>query len=186
MAFAVRSTSSISMAKSFAKSSNARLSVVSRASEQEPATPAPSTSESAPQKVVSTSAPEEVVSTSGYTKPTPPPAPFAATLGDVMNFGGAAPEITNGRLAMVGFVAALGAELSSGESVLRQIGDEPTLINITFLLFIAASLIPMFQNKKAEAFGPFTPNAELLNGRAAMIGFAALLAFEATNGAAMF
>eukprot|EP00798_Chlamydomonas_sp_ICE-L_P023512 gene23512-biopygen18044 len=100
MAFAVRSTSSISMAKSFAKSSNARLSVVSRASEQEPATPAPSTSESAPQKVVSTSAPEE--------------------------------------------------------------------------------------NKKAESFGPFTPNAELLNGRAAMIGFAALLAFEATNGAAMF
>eukprot|EP00798_Chlamydomonas_sp_ICE-L_P015057 gene15057-biopygen24105 len=177
MAFAVRSTSSISMARSFAKTSNARLSVVSRAFEQDPATPAPSTTESAP---------EEVVSTSGYTKPAPPPAPFAASLGDVMNFGGAAPEITNGRLAMVGFVAALGAELSSGESVLRQIGDEPTLINMTFLLFIAASLIPMFQNKKAEAVGPFTPNAELLNGRAAMIGFAASLAFEATNGAAMF
>ncbi len=127
-----------------------------------------------------------MASTPGYTKPAPPPAPFVATLGDVMNFGGAVPEITNGRLAMLGFVAALGAELSSGQSVLRQIGDEPTLINITFLLFIAASLIPMFQNKKPEAFGPFTPNAELINGRAAMIGFAALLAFEATQGAALF
>jgi len=60
------------------------------------------------------------------------------------------------------------------------------LINITFLLFIAASLIPMFQNKKAESVGPFTPDAELINGRAAMIGFAALLVSEAVNGAALF
>ena len=35
-------------------------------------------------------------------------------------------ELINGRLAMLAFVAALGAELSSGESVLRQLGDEPT------------------------------------------------------------
>lgn len=112
----------------------------------------------------------------------PPPCPA-----DVMNFGGSAPEITNGRLAMIGFLAAVGAELSSGESVLRQLGDEPTLINMTFLLFIAASLIPAFTNTKAQAFGPFTPNAELLNGRAAMIGFAALLGVEfMNNGAALF
>ena len=104
-----------------------------------------------------------------------------------MNFGGSAPEITNGRLAMIGFLAAVGAELSSGESVLRQLGDEPTLINMTFLLFIAASLIPAFTNTKPQAFGPFTPNAELLNGRAAMIGFAALLGVEfMNNGAALF
>lgn len=35
-------------------------------------------------------------------------------------------ELINGRLAMLAFVAALGAELSSGESVLRQLADEPT------------------------------------------------------------
>lgn len=37
-----------------------------------------------------------------------------------MGFSGSAPEIVNGRLAMLGFVAAVAAELSSGESVLRQ------------------------------------------------------------------
>jgi hypothetical protein len=37
-----------------------------------------------------------------------------------MAFSGAAPETTNGRLAMLGFIAAVGAELSSGEGVLRQ------------------------------------------------------------------
>ena len=68
--------------------------------------------------------------------------------------------------------------------MLRQLAAEPTGINLTFLLFIAASLIPAFQGKKAEAFGPFTPFAEIVNGRAAMIGFAALLATEAVNGGA--
>jgi hypothetical protein len=35
---------------------------------------------------------------------------------------------------------------------------------------MAASLVPMTRGAKAEAFGPFTPNAELINGRAAMVG----------------
>ena len=35
-------------------------------------------------------------------------------IAEVMNFGGSAPELTNARLAMVGFVAAMGAELASG------------------------------------------------------------------------
>ncbi len=58
-----------------------------------------------------------------------------------MGFSGSVPERVNGRLAMLGFVAALGAELASGESVLKQVGEEPTGIAITFLLFIAASLV---------------------------------------------
>ena len=37
------------------------------------------------------------------------------SFGDIMNFGGSAPELINGRLAMLGFIAAVGAELSSGE-----------------------------------------------------------------------
>lgn len=105
------------------------------------------------------------------------------SINDVMGFSGA-PEIINGRLAMLGFVAAVGAELASGESVLRQWAEEPTGINITFLLFIAASLIPAFMRKNNESLGPFTPAAEMLNGRAAMIGFAALLAVEAARGGA--
>eukprot|EP00798_Chlamydomonas_sp_ICE-L_P025049 gene25049-biopygen19499 len=184
MAFAVRSTASVSMAKSFAKTSNARLSVVSRASEQEPPTPAPSpapsTTESAPEEVVKEARHEAQKHNSVTVNTAPEPL---GTVGGLMK---SAPEIINGRLAMLGFVAALGAELSSGQSVLRQIGDEPTLISLTFLLFIVASLVPINESKKPEAFGPFTPNAELINGRAAMIGFASMLAFEVFNGAAMF
>lgn len=48
---------------------------------------------------------------------------------------------------MLGFVAALGAELSSGESVFSQIATpgSQSWILYTFILFIGASLIPMFK-----------------------------------------
>ena len=71
--------------------------------------------------------------------------------------------------------------------MLSQFADQPTLISMTFLLIIVASIIPVLNNAKREANGPFTPSAEMLNGRAAMIGFAALLVTEAVNqGAALF
>nr|P27516.1 RecName: Full=Carotene biosynthesis-related protein CBR, chloroplastic; Flags: Precursor [Dunaliella salina]AAA33279.1 carotenoid binding protein [Dunaliella salina] len=117
--------------------------------------------------------------------PPPPPTPAAPTVTEVMGFSGA-PEIINGRLAMLGFVAALGAELSTGESVLTQLGDQPTLIALTFVLFSAASLIPAFARRKGDAMGPFTPDAEMTNGRFAMIGFAAMLVYEGIQGIALF
>lgn len=40
--------------------------------------------------------------------------------------------------------------------------------------------------KNEEAFGPLTPERELFNGRAAMVGFAALLLVEAFRGTALF
>ncbi len=55
-----------------------------------------------------------------------------------------------------------------------------------FCLSAGASLIPLFKGAKNEAFGPFSPKAELINGRAAMIGFAAMLAIEAVKGSALF
>ncbi|KAG1673737.1 hypothetical protein FOA52_002306 [Chlamydomonas sp. UWO 241] len=121
----------------------------------------------------------------------PPPAPPAAKavgFGDVMAFLGIGPELINGRLAMIGFVAALGAELSSGEPVLSQWASEPTGIAVAFLLVIAGSLVPFLSgNKNTKAVGPLTPSAEMTNGRAAMIGFAALLIVEfASSGKALF
>jgi hypothetical protein len=103
-----------------------------------------------------------------------------------MAFSGPAPELINGRLAMLAFVAAVGAELSTGESVLRQFGEAPVFVVLAGVLFTAASLIPMFNGAKRESFAIFSPSAEMANGRAAMLGFAALLVVEGVRGAALF
>ena len=53
--------------------------------------------------------------------------------------------------------------------MLSQWAQEPTLITVTFVLFAAGSLAPLFKNAdKGQSLGPFTPAAELINGRAAM------------------
>ncbi|KAK9828994.1 hypothetical protein WJX72_003297 [[Myrmecia] bisecta] len=127
--------------------------------------------------------PPSVVTTPAGEQPTTQTTPG---VGELMAFNGAVPETTNGRLAMLGFVAALFAELASGKGVLSQWSAEPTLISLTFFVFIAASIIPFLNNAPKEPFGPFTPKAEMVNGRAAMIGFAALLIIEAVKGSALF
>jgi hypothetical protein len=104
-----------------------------------------------------------------------------------MAFSGSAPEIINGRLAMLGFLAAMGAEFASQETVAQQVSEGPkALIFGTFLLFIVASLVPILKGTKKEAFGPFTPAAEMTNGRAAMLGIAFMLAAEAFRHAPVF
>lgn len=107
------------------------------------------------------------------------------SLTDAMAFAGPAPEIVNGRLAMLGFVAAMAAEIRTDETVVKQWAQEPTLILLTFILFAAGSLVPIVSGKK-ESLGPFTPEAEMINGRAAMIGFASLLVAELVRGTALF
>lgn len=116
-----------------------------------------------------------------------PAAAKALSFGEAMAFSGPAPELVNGRLAMLGVVAALGAEFASGESVLQQLSEATVPIAITFVAFSVASLVPIFKGANPkEAFGPFTPQAELVNGRAAMIGAAALLSIELIKNAALF
>merc|ERR1711924_172553 len=156
--------------KRFAAVSSRRATVVVRAAEEPPTTEGP-TEGSSP-----------------ATPPPPPPAPAkkSVSFGDAMAFSGAGPETINGRLAMLGFIAALGAEASSGETVFQQIGDAEPSILFAFIMFAAASLIPILKGVKKEKFAFFSPEAEMLNGRAAMIGFALLLAIEAKSGAAFF
>jgi hypothetical protein len=104
-----------------------------------------------------------------------------------MAFSGQAPELINGRLAMMGFLAAAAAELATGESVLRQWSMQPAGIIAFFLLIIGASLVPLFRGvSPQQSFGPFSPMAEVYNGRIAMLGFAGLLIFEYINGRAFF
>lgn len=108
------------------------------------------------------------------------------SIAEVMAFSGPGPEIINCRLAMLDFISAFAAELSSGETVLKQWSDEPPGVFLSFILFSVASLIPMLNSAKREALSPFSPAAETLNGRIAVLGFASLLAIEIVKGSALF
>merc|ERR1711977_638442 len=80
-------------------------------------------------RVVVRAAPEPEASSATPPPPPPPPAKKEVTFGETMAFSGSGPETINGRLAMLGFIAALGAEASSGETIFQQVGDaEPSIL----------------------------------------------------------
>merc|ERR1712086_326757 len=111
-----------------------------------------------------------------------------------MNFNGFAPETINGRLAQVGIVAGLGAEISSGESFATQFHDHPIAFGLACTLITAATFMPAMQQATEYNSNPtskegqviFNADAEKLNGRAAMIGMVAILATEYLKGGALF
>ncbi|KAG2500697.1 hypothetical protein HYH03_001463 [Edaphochlamys debaryana] len=147
-----------------------------------------------PFKVVSSrrSARRTIVRAAEPETPTPTPIVLPSgsdvkpqSLGEAMAFAGAAPERVNGRLAMLGVVAAIGAELATGESVLAQATEIPVPLAILVVSLAVATLAPILKGANMkEAFGPLTPQAEVINGRAAMLGIAALLAAEVARGGA--
>ncbi|KAF8045359.1 hypothetical protein N665_5106s0001 [Sinapis alba] len=118
--------------------------------------------------------------------PTPPTKPKVSTkFRDVLAFSGPAPERINGRLAMVGFVAALAVELSKGENVFAQISDGGvSWFLATTAILTLASLVPLFKGITAESKskGFMTSDAELWNGRFAMLGLVALAFTEFVKG----
>lgn len=122
-------------------------------------------------------------------QPIPKPAPKVSTkFGDVFAFSGPAPERINGRLAMIGFVAALGVELSKGQDVFAQISDGgvPWFLATSVVLSLA-SVIPLFKGVSVESKsgGLMTADAELWNGRFAMLGLIALAFTEFVKGGAL-
>ncbi|KAL2508975.1 Early light-induced protein [Forsythia ovata] len=108
--------------------------------------------------------------------------------GDILAFSGPGPERINGRLAMIGFVAAIGVELANGQDLFAQIqsGGIPWFIG-TSVLLSAASLIPLLKGVRAESKsnGVMTSDAELWNGRFAMLGLVALAFTEYVKGGAL-
>lgn len=58
-----------------------------------------------------------------------------------MAFTGEAPETINGRLAMLGFVSAVAAELTTQESIAQQFVQAPDPILLTFSIFTLASFV---------------------------------------------
>ena len=100
-------------------------------------------------------------------------------------------EIINGRAAMVGFIAAMGAE-ATGHSVASQVFSPGGILAAAFIgaFTVAASCAPVALNKVTidkcfpdeNASYPdellptvWTPIAEKLNGRVAMVAFTVML-----------
>ncbi|KAM3404999.1 hypothetical protein ACQJBY_007848 [Aegilops geniculata] len=106
---------------------------------------------------------------------------------DALAFSGPAPERINGRLAMVGFVAALTVEAARGGGLLDQAGSGAGLgwFLVTAGVFSVASLVPLLQGQSVESksSGFWSADAELWNGRFAMLGLVALAATEFITGA---
>jgi hypothetical protein len=97
------------------------------------------------------------------------------------------PETINGRLAMIGVLAAVGAELSTGESFVTQFENFIPIVLGTWLLISVASLVPLLKGADPKAaMGPFTTQAERINGWGAMLGLSALIIIEAVKGSALF
>ena len=95
----------------------------------------------------------------------------AVSLADAMSFSGPAPERINGRLSMLAVVAALGAELTSHETVVKQLSEQPTLIVLAAVLVAAGSLVPLLEGKAVEqSKGFWNAAAEQTDGRAASAG----------------
>ena len=122
------------------------------------------------------------------------PAPKPSMKESVMNtmsFGGWAPELINGRIAQIAFVAGLGAELSTGDSFTSQFASHPFAVVFASGLITLASFMPNMQNADeytanpaslGKAEGPWTTSAEMTNGRGAMVGLVAMLLVEKAIG----
>jgi hypothetical protein len=111
-----------------------------------------------------------------------------AGLWNALAFSGPAPERINGRLAMVGFVSALAVEASTrGDGLLSQVASGTGQAWFAYMVaaLSVASLVPLLQGESAEArsSGVMTANAELWNGRLAMLGLVALAVTEYLTGA---
>merc|ERR1712242_581351 len=66
---------------------------------------------------------------------------------DAMGFSGFAPEVINGRLAMLGFLAGVGAEMAQHETFAYQFSNHPVAFTFSALLITAASFMPAMQGE---------------------------------------
>ena len=70
-----------------------------------------------------------------------------------MKFRGGAPELINGRCAMIAIPAVIGYEMSQKEQFLQLIADHKFLFAGVIGLIAIASLIPIALGAKTESFG---------------------------------
>ena len=83
-------------------------------------------------------------------------------------------EVINMRAAMGGFVAGAANEVMTGKTILEQVHDPACMLNASLFVGLTALGTAFTINNRlsaeSEEYGPFTPDAETVNGRTAMIG----------------
>ena len=124
---------------------------------------------------------------------------------------GWAPEVLNGRVAMLGFVVALYGEITTGHGIAQQFGENFGEVLHTAFVWTLASFAPALSSNEGYTSNPktmkdsrtwnfvfkgspipefvqpvFTAEVEELNGRAAMVGCTALFLVELFKGSALF
>lgn len=87
-------------------------------------------------------------------------------------------ELLNGRLAMIGFTAAVANEAITGASLWQQLYYAPYAYLTAYLLVVVAAQLNRAFGSPNKGIGPFDRTAELVNGRAAMVGYAILAYVE--------
>eukprot|EP00854_Cymbomonas_tetramitiformis_P000566 gene566-966_t len=130
---------------------------------------------------------------------------------EILSLEGWAPEVINGRIAMVGFLLAFFGELNTGDAFTTQLFSHFGEFLKCATLWTAASFAPSFQNRMGYCADPktlatnsswqaaikggpipdyvepyFTPDVELLNGRVAMVAIALMIVIETIKGSALF
>ena len=89
-------------------------------------------------------------------------------------------EVINMRAAMGGFAAGAANEITTGKTILEQVYDPACMLNASLFVGLTALGTAFTINnrlsKESEEYGPFTPEAETVNGRVAMIGAVGLAA----------
>ncbi|KAK9825834.1 hypothetical protein WJX81_000685 [Elliptochloris bilobata] len=91
-------------------------------------------------------------------------------------------ELLNGRMAMVGFSAAIINEAITGQTLWRQLALAPFAYLTAYSLVIVGALLNRAAGSPNEgiSIGPikFSRTAELINGRGAMLGYVILAYVE--------
>ena len=83
---------------------------------------------------------------------------------DAMKFNGPAPEIINGRLAMIGIITAAFNEANYSETVLQQVPHVPVRIAAAVAIVTYSSLVPILKGAKSEAFGELSMRSFMFTG----------------------
>lgn len=95
-----------------------------------------------------------------------------------LEFKNWAPELINGRCAMLGYVAGYGYEFVKNESITNQLMEYAPYFALVSGLVTLSTLKTGKPSKDDVVIDGLTPDAELFNGRAAMLGITLTLLYE--------